>query len=71
MNEDLAITAVEKAISELVIFDLVLVENGNAPPSTYIQNHRHEYFGRCVIFSRPCQPRVALFVCWKSVHFSE
>ena len=43
MNEDLAITAVEKAISELVNFDLVLVENGNAPPSSYVQNHRHEY----------------------------
>src|ERR1700733_3381504 len=43
MNEDLAITAVEKAISELVNFDLVLVENGNAPPSAYVQNHRHEY----------------------------
>jgi SAM-dependent methyltransferase len=43
MIKDQAINAVDKAISELVNFDLVLVENGNAPPSNYVQSHRHEY----------------------------
>jgi SAM-dependent methyltransferase len=43
MNEDRAIGAVDKAISELVNFDLVLVENDHSPPSTYVQAHRHEY----------------------------
>jgi SAM-dependent methyltransferase len=43
MIKNQAIEAVDKAISELVNFDLVLVENGNASPSNYVQSHRHEY----------------------------
>jgi SAM-dependent methyltransferase len=43
MTEDRASAAVDQAISELVNFDLVIVESGNAPPSTYVQRHRHEY----------------------------
>jgi len=43
MTDDAAVSAVDKAISELVNFDLVVVENSHAKPSTYIQRHRHEY----------------------------
>ena len=43
MTEDQAIEAVNNAISELVNFDLVIVETSNAPLSTYVQRHRHEY----------------------------
>lgn len=43
MIEDRAIKVVDEAISELVNFDLIVVENSNAPASTYVQRHRHEY----------------------------
>ena len=43
MIVDQAIEAVNNAISELVNFDLVIVETSNAPLSTYVQRHRHEY----------------------------
>jgi len=43
MSKDRATQAVDKAISELVNFDLVLVEGDSAPRSTYVQRHRHEY----------------------------
>ena len=68
MIEDRAIKAVDKAISELVNFDLVVVENSNAPPSTYVQRHRHEYIRtvRDVLSAMPPRRRVAKFVCWRS-----
>jgi SAM-dependent methyltransferase len=43
MTKDEATEAVDSAISELVNFDLVLVKDGDASPSSYVQNHRHEY----------------------------
>jgi SAM-dependent methyltransferase len=34
---------VDEATAELINFDLVLVDSDSAPPSTYVQRHRHEY----------------------------
>src|SRR5665213_2737386 len=55
MSDDSATFAVDKAISELSNFDLVLVENDNSAPSTYIHRHRHEYIRtvRDVLSSAP------------------
>lgn len=41
MTDVVAVGAVDKAIAELINFDLVLVENSNAGPSTYVNRHRH------------------------------
>ncbi len=43
MSEARAAAAVDKAIAELIGFDLVLVEGGAAEESDYVQRHRHEY----------------------------
>jgi SAM-dependent methyltransferase len=43
MTEDRAINAVDRAISELLNFDLIIVESGKQHGPTYTQKHRHEY----------------------------
>src|SRR5258708_33457207 len=54
MSKERATQAVDKAIAELVNFDLVLVEGDSAPPSTYVQRHRHEYIRTVDDILRSC-----------------